>query len=76
MGKVSNNDTINTAQTVTVNVQFFDRDDTLLGSNSDGTYSLALGQTWSFKISASPEILEYLIFSESLPTLFLIASFH
>ncbi|MFL6481094.1 MAG: FxLYD domain-containing protein [Nitrososphaera sp.] len=45
MGKVSNNDTINTAQTVTVNVQFFDRDDTLLGSNSDGTYSLAPGQT-------------------------------
>ncbi|MFL6481343.1 MAG: FxLYD domain-containing protein [Nitrososphaera sp.] len=76
MGKVSNNDTINTAKTVTVNVQFFDRDDTLLGSNSDGTYSLAPGQTWSFKISASPEILEYLIFSESLPTLFLIASFH
>ncbi|MFL6393239.1 MAG: FxLYD domain-containing protein [Nitrososphaeraceae archaeon] len=58
MGKVSNNDTINTVKTVTVNVQFFDRDDTLLGSNSDGTYSLALGQTWSFKISASPEIIE------------------
>ncbi|MFL6473728.1 MAG: FxLYD domain-containing protein [Nitrososphaera sp.] len=68
---MSNNDTINTAQTVTVNVQFFDRDDTLLGSNSDGTYSLAPGQTWSFKISASPEIQP-----ESLPTLFLIASFH
>jgi hypothetical protein len=30
----------------------------LLGSNSDGTDSLAPGQTWSFKISAFPEIIE------------------
>ena len=33
-----------------VSVQFFDKDDTLLGENSDGTDSLAPGQTWSFKV--------------------------
>ena len=58
VGKVSNNDTINTLQTITVNVQFFDNQDTLLGENSDGTDSLAPGQTWSFKVSGFPEILE------------------
>jgi hypothetical protein len=58
VGKVSNNDTTTTADTVTVNVQFFDKDDTLLAENSDGTNNLASGQTWSFKISAFPEIIE------------------
>lgn len=58
VGKVSNNDTMNTLQTVTVSVQFFDKDDTLLGDNSDGTDSLAPGQTWSFKVSGFPETLE------------------
>jgi hypothetical protein len=76
VGKVSNNDTTTIADTVTVNVQFFDKDDTLLGENSDGTYSLAPGQTWSFKISAFPEIIEnqpitavdhYLITATGLP---------
>lgn len=39
-------------------MQFFDKDDTLLGENSDGTDSLAPGQTWSFKVSGFPETLE------------------
>jgi hypothetical protein len=76
VGKVSNNDTTTTADTVTVNVQFFDKDDTLLAENSDGTNNLAPGQTWSFEISAFPEIIEnqpitavdhYLITATGLP---------